>query len=88
MANDTGRFNNFDNLVYIETRTPQQMLGELKKIIKPAKILFSGHNPGSVSFWAIIEIQGEGQEKKKRGTRTTVNKTQETKTETMRLENG
>ena len=88
MANDTGRFNNFDNLVYIETRSPQQMLAELQKIVKPAKILFSGHHPTTVGFWALIEIQGEGQEKKKRGKKTAVKKTEETKTEIMELNNG
>lgn len=89
MANDTTRLNNFDNLVYLETRSPQEMLGELLKIKKPAKIVNSGPNQGGIGFWAIVEILGEGQEKKKRSPRSTKKeKTEETKTETMELRNG
>jgi hypothetical protein len=89
VANDTTRLNNFDNLVYLETRSPQAMLGELLKIKKPAKIVNSGPNQGGIGFWAIVEILGEGQEKKKRSPRSTKKeKTEETKTETMELRNG
>jgi hypothetical protein len=89
VANDTTRLNNFDNLVYLETRSPQEMLGELLKIKKPAKIVNSGPSQGGIGFWAIVEILGEGQEKKKRSPRSTKKeKTEETKTETMELRNG
>ena len=88
MASDTSRLNNFDNLVYIQARTPQALLGELQKIYKPAKIVATGPNPTAIGFWAIVEILAEGQEKKKRALRSTVKKTESTKTETMELSNG
>lgn len=84
MANDTNRFNNFDNLTYIEARTPQLLIGELQKIVKPAAIIATGPVENGIGFWAIIEIYAGGQEKRKRsGPRSTVKKTQETKTQIL-----
>lgn len=89
MANDALRLNNFDNLVYIETRNPKEFITELQKIMKPARIVNSGPNQGGIGFWGIIEILAEGQEKRKRASpRNTVKKTEPTKIETMELKNG
>ena len=83
MANDLTRFNNFDNLTYLETRSAKEFLEKLRKITKPAKIVQAGHKPTGLGFWGLIEILSEGQEKKKRAPR--IKKTEETKTEIMEL---
>lgn len=85
MANDATRLNNFDNLVYIETRDAKLFLKELLKITKPAKIVEAGPKPTGIGFWGIIEILAEGQNKKRA---PRIKKSEPTKTEIMELNNG
>jgi hypothetical protein len=86
VANDTKRFNNFDNLAYFQNRTPQGLLAELLKITKPAGIISMGPLPsGEIGHYAYVEILAKG---RKSSPPTKVEKTKPTKTETMELDNG
>lgn len=79
MARDANRLNNFDNLVFIQARSPNILLEELRKIEKAASILSIGPMVGEIGHYAYIEILAKGSKRKVKVPE--IEKSQETKTE-------
>lgn len=62
MASDLTRFNNFDNLSYIEAGSPSELLALLRKIIKPANVVQFGETKAGKNY-AYVEILGNKEHK-------------------------
>jgi hypothetical protein len=83
LADDLTRLNNFDNLVWIQARSPKDLLNELNKITKAAAILHIGPLVGELGHGAYVEILGKGRKAKM----PKIQRTKETKTQTLKVEN-
>lgn len=88
MADDLNRQNNFDNLVWIQARSPKILLEELNKITKAANILHIGPLIGEIGHGAYVEILGQGRKERTLKPRAPrAKRIEETKTEILKVEN-